>query len=292
MRYTNTILAFLNGINNVDLDIFNHYLNIETNSKNKINKVGDLAELYIKDLYCNSIFIDNLADKYKEYENFFSFVGGKSTPPDAIVYHGEAVEIKKQENLSYGDIALNSSHPADFLYSDSKLLSRECKNCEPNWTKKNMVYTILNFAPKKKKLQSVWFAYGNCFAAKREIYQKLKDAIKEAIIKLNNLELKETNELGKVFNIDEQCITNLRIRGMWNMCHPEKIFKDSLMNIKQNETISFKLIMLEEDFLKIDDFTANKLNKAIEDKEVYKLTIDIPNPNNSNTKVRAILLYN
>lgn len=292
MRYTNTILAFLNGIKNIDLDIFSHYLNIETNSKNKINKVGDLAELYIKDLYCDSIFINNLSDKNEEYKKYFSFLGGKNTPPDAIVYGGEAIEIKKQENLSYGDIALNSSHPADFLYNDSKLLSKDCKNCEPSWTKKNMVYTVLNFAPKEKSLKSVWFVYGNCFAANKEVYQGIKNAIKEAILSLNNLQLKETNELGKVFNIDEQCITNLRIRGMWNMCHPEKIFKDNLNYIKQNEKISFKLIMLEEDFLKVDKSTIKELDKAIKNKKVNKLTITIPNPNNINLKMKAIFLHN
>lgn len=293
MRYTNTILAFLNGIKYINLDVFNHYSNIDAYNSNKINKIGDLAEFYIKDLYCDSVFINNINDKNKEYKKYFSFLGGKNTPPDAIVRNGEAVEIKKQENLSFGDIALNSSHPADYLYNDSELLNKECKNCEPGWIKKNMVYTVLNFEPKKKELKSVWFVFGNCFAAEREQYQRVKNAIREAILKLEELHLKETNELGKVFNIDEQCITNLRIRGMWNMSHPEKIFKDNIVyNNNENPKTIFKLIILEDDFKQIDKFTLEKLNKAIEDKVVKKSNIHIPNPNNKKDKLSAIFLHN
>lgn len=292
MRYTNTILAFLNGIKYKDLDIYHYYSNIETNTKNKINKKGDFAELYIKDLYCNSIDKNNLSDKLIEYKKYFSYVGGKNTPPDAIVFNGEAIEIKKQENLSYGDIALNSSYPADYIYNDSKLISNDCRNCEDNWTKKNMVYTILNFSTKTKELKSVWFTYGNCFAANREVYQTLKDVIQEALLKLNNLNLKETNELGKVFNIDPNGVTNLRVRGMWNINHPEKIFKEHLSGINCTDNISFKLIMLEEDFNNVDTYTSDLLNTHIEIGTVNKTSILIPNPNNANEKIKAILLHN
>lgn len=292
MRYTNTVLAFINGVKNIELDVLNHYLNIETGSKNKINKVGDLAEIYIKDLYCNSIYVNNLADKREEYKKYFSYLGGKNSPPDAIISGGEAIEIKKQENMSFGDISLNSSHPSDFLYNESSLINRECRECESSWDKKHMVYSILNFDAKAKELKSVWFIYGNCFAAKKETYQKIKEAIKEAIANLSNLSLSETNELGKVLNIDDMGITSLRVRGMWNISHPEKIFKTYLKDLDLNKKTVYKLLMLEEDFKNLDTFTLKEVDIAIKENLITKKDIDIPNPNNKEKTLKAILLHN
>lgn len=286
----NSIIAFLNGIKYKDIKIYEHYKDINTKTKNRINKIGDFAELYIKDLYCDSILIDDIDEKYTEYKKIFSYIGGKNTPPDAIVNRGEAVEIKKQESISYGDIALNSSHPADYLHRDSSLITKECRECEEYWEKKNMVYSILNFNPKSKDLISLWFVYGNCLAADREVYSSLKKAIQDAVLNLQNLELKETNELGKVFNIDALEATNLRIRGMWNISHPEKVFKNYIPYIEYKDETMFKLIMLEEDFNNLNELTRRILNKYINDNLVYKHSVQIPNPNDKTKLLKAIFL--
>ena len=66
--------------------------------------------------------------------------------------------------------------------------------------------------------------YGNIYAAKHETYQVIKQKITDGINEIPNVELAETNELGRVNRVDPLGITNLRIRGMWQIQNPRRVF--------------------------------------------------------------------
>ncbi len=66
--------------------------------------------------------------------------------------------------------------------------------------------------------------YGDCCAANSDIYENTKNKVIAGINSIEDIELTKTNELGRVKRVDPLGITDLRIRGMWTMHHPKKVF--------------------------------------------------------------------
>ena len=60
-----------------------------------------------------------------------------------ILRNNDAIEIKKLESHNTA-IALNSSYPKSKLFSNSSMITTACRNCEENWTVKDMLYVIGN----------------------------------------------------------------------------------------------------------------------------------------------------
>ena len=89
----------------------------------------------------------------------------------------------------------------------------------------------------------------------------------------------ETNELGKIKKVDPLGITDLRIRGMWSIFHPKKVF-DYLP--KQNISSNFKFycVMKLEKFNQFVDEDKNEIISLIDNKNFFMQDIQIRNPNN------------
>lgn len=69
--------------------------------------------------------------------------------------------------------------------------------------------------------------YGTCYAANEEVYKEVEIELKDTLKTTANLDIDiDCKELGKVKNIDSLKITYLRIRGMWVIKHPSKIYDD------------------------------------------------------------------
>ena len=146
------------------------------------------------------------------FSQTYSYSGNKNNPPDLILKNSDAIEIKKLESHNTA-IALNSSYPKSKLFSDSSMITTACRTCEPNWTVKDMLYVIGNVLKNTNSLKSLWFVYGDCFCADKEVYERIKDTISTGITTIPNVEFTETNELGKVKKVDPLGITDLRIRN-------------------------------------------------------------------------------
>ena len=129
---TNLLIAIANLVKNPITNLVSHY-----RSSNRINNMGDALEFYIKDLFCNSLEVNDLEKKNEIYSKYFSYIGNQNNPPDIIIKQGDAIEVKKIESLRSG-IALNSSYPKDKLYSDSPMITTACRNCE-DWREKDLV---------------------------------------------------------------------------------------------------------------------------------------------------------
>ncbi len=220
-------------VNNHIPDVANFY-----RSKNRINAVGDALEAFIKDTFANTVGETNENRKNEVYSELFSYSGNANNPPDLMIKGGDAIEVKKVE-VGTAKIALNSSYPATKLFSDSPMITTTCRNCEA-WTEKDIIYAIGCF--QNSKLKIIWLIYGDCYAASRETYEKIRKKISQGVREIESVEFSFTKELGRVNKIDPLEITDLRIRGMWQIENPKNVY--NYLNINYQITKSFQLYVL------------------------------------------------
>lgn len=232
---SNILKAFINTINSYQSNV-----STLTNGNNRANNMGAGLEEFIKDIFAGTINETNEQNRLTKFSKTYSYSGNKNNPPDLILSNSDAIEIKKLESHNTA-IALNSSYPKAKLFSNSSMITTTCRNCEENWTVKDMLYVIGNVPKNTNSLKSLWLVYGDCFCADKEVYERIKDTISTGITTIPNVEFTETNELGKVKKVDPLGITDLRIRGMWHIENPTKIFN---YLYRYDETKSFQLICL------------------------------------------------
>lgn len=284
---TNILVALKNLMSietNELLDIYNGTVH------NRANSMGDALEYFIKDLFCSSLNKENFNDRDVIYSKYLSYLGNSNNPPDFIIKKSSAVEVKKVENLSFGNIALNSSYPKDYLYSTSTLISQACKNCEDEfggWDKKDMIYAIGNVI--KNKLRVLWLVDGACYSADDSVYRKIKTTIQYGINSIPGVEFADTKELGKVKKIDPLGVTDLRIRGMWSIKHPNKVFDYLIEDYSKDVELQVYCLILKEklDCICIDD--KKNLMKYIYNGKLTKQEVKVKNPNNPAKFLDAVL---
>lgn len=276
---TNLLVAFLNLIKNPVNDIVRHYI-----SSNRANNMGDSLEYYVKDLFCGQVETDDMNKVNRIYSNYFSYIGNQNNPPDIIIKNGDAIEVKKIESLRSG-IALNSSYPKDKLYADSPMITKACRYCE-NWHKKDIIYSI--GVSKNNKLKALWFIYGDCYAASKEVYERIRYKILIGINELKDVEFAKTKELGRVNRVDPLGITYLRIRGMWHIENPIKVF-NYVTSVNEDAELTVNAIMLKEKYLSFPKRDREKIEQTTNDRfAIHK--IEIKSPNNPAKLLDAILL--
>jgi len=278
---TNVVKALSNIKENGSNELSDIYiLKAGTSSENRINSVGEALEFFVKDAFCDTFGEKNIAKKQAEYNKFFSYIGNQNNPPDIILKKSDAIEVKKIDGVKAADLALNSSYPKSKLYSDSPMITTACKNCE-QWKEKDMLYSVGFIEGTEVKL--IIFIYGDCYAASREIYERVRGSVVDGLKKLN-LELAETDELGRVNRVDPLGITNLRIRGMWTIQNPLKVFS-GLLRYEYNHGFSAFAIMRKSKFESLDEE-----DKNIASSEFGKEIVKIRDPDNPAKILDAVLL--
>jgi len=276
---SNILKAFINIVNNYQSTIQNI-----TDGNNRANNMGEGLETYISNAFSNNFNETDLKRKKENFRNTFSYKGTKNRIPDLILKNSDAIEIKKTEVL--GDLQLNSSYPKAKLYS-SQNITDECRNCEDNpWNKKEIIYAMGHIPKKSKQLKSLWFVYGSCYAGKKEVYTDIQTEIKSSLTKNEKIDIDiEGQELGKVRNIDSLNITYLRIRGMWVIKHPSKLFED--LYKQTDEIFSIIAVIPINIYNNFPEFD----RKTIEDKkEITVKNEKISDPNNSAKEMEVKLL--
>ena len=201
-------------------------------------------------------------------------IGNQNNPPDLILRNGDAIETKKVQSPRSA-LALNSSYPKDKIYSTSSMLTDACKTCE-DWDVKDMIYVIGH--TDDSNLKYLWLVYGDCFAAEKEVYERIKNTISSGITEIPDVEFTVTNELGKVKKVDPLGVTDLRIRGMWHIENPHKIFS-YLDAIDDESTFQVFCLMKIEKFNSFPETDKNYLMNL----KTKGYSIDakkIKNPNN------------
>jgi hypothetical protein len=276
---TNILRAFINIIQNPIINLVDYY-----QGRNRINNSGKALENYIQDVFAGTLNEDDENQRLQRLEEVFSYQGNQNNPPDLILRSSDAIEVKKLQSKNSA-IALNSSYPKAKLYASSPMITNACRSCE-DWEEKDIIYTI--GYTDDNALKSLWLVYGDCFCADREIYERIKDTISGGINSIPDVEFTQTNELGKVKKVDPLGITDLRIRGMWHIDNPNKIF-DYLYEF--DDEANFQVICLmktdkynsmpQEDRTMVEDL--NNDNIIIQD-------VMIKNPNNPIQLIDAKLI--
>ena len=266
---TNLLIALKNIAENPITDIVAHY-----KASNRANNMGDALEFYVKDVFCGFHDIQDEYAKNEIYSKNFSYLGNQNNPPDIIIRNGDAIEVKKIESFNSG-LALNSSYPKAKLYANSPMITSKCKNCE-NWSIKDIVYIV--GVSQKNKLKALWLVYGNCYAADKEIYERIKNKISNGITELEGVEFSETKELGRVNKVDPLGITYLRIRGMWGIENPLNVFR-YITGIDKNDDFTVNAIMLNEKYMSFPEADRENI-EAMNSKKLTIKDVKIKSPNN------------
>ncbi len=253
----------------------------------RINAVGEQLEYFIKDAIADS-FTLRQEEKEERYSMVFSSLGNQNNPPDAIIKDGDAIEIKKMQTLTAA-LALNSSPPKDMLYRNDPRLTAECRNAEKGgWESKDIFYVV--GSTEKSRVSNLFFVQGTCYAAKKDVYDRISLTLKQDIeqcIKINNIEGgNSTKELGRINRVDPLGITNLRIRGMWTIENPLKVFS-YIYRRNTNKSFTLSALMLESKF---NSFPQQDIAKINDNKFIEQQTVDIKNPNNPAKREKAKLI--
>lgn len=276
---SNLMDAIYHLINNPVIELQDFY-----KSKNRANSMGDALEEYIKDLFADTIHETDEQIRLQKISETFSYLGNQNNPPDSILRLGDAIEVKKIEGKN-ASLALNSSYPKHKLYANSKLITNSCKNCE-DWFEKDIIYAV--GVVNSRKIHSLCMVYGTDYAADPSVYERIREIIRDGVNRIPDVEFEPTNELAKVKKVDPLGITDLRVRGMWSIDNPFKVFQyvyerdftkkfNFMCIINQMKYDSFENTALLEDCMgKIENFN-------IKD-------IQIKNPNNPARLEKAKLI--
>lgn len=278
---TNILQAVKNIVHNPIIDISARY---QVRGRNRANNMGEVLESYVKDLFCNTLDIQDEVQKNRVYSEQFSYIGNQNNPPDLIIRNGDAIEIKKIESFG-SQIALNSSYPKNKLYSDSPMITQDCRECE-NWREKDIIYAV--GVIQEDKLTSLWFVYGDCYAASQTIYERIKSKISEGVNSLSGVEFSETKELGRVNKVDPLGVTYLRIRGMWGIDNPLRVF-DYVTNVERDSELTVNVIMLEEKYNSFPESDRHALESIVSNNFTIS-SIEIKSPNNPARLLNAKLI--
>lgn len=279
MSKTNIIKALINLYNNPIKKVSSFY-----KSTNRINGVGESLEYYVKDLFCNSINEKDRASKDKIHAKYFSYLGNQNNPPDVMIKDGDAIEIKKIEGLK-SQIALNSSYPKNKLFSNSSMITKACRECE-DWNERDLLYvigTVIN-----GELKKLWFIYGDCFCAEKEVYEKIKEKISNGLLDISDIDFSETKELGRVNRVDPLGITCFRIRGMWHIEGPLSVFDYLEDNISKDD-FEVNAIILEDKYNTMPKEDIKSI-ETIQNERLNIKNIEIKSPNNPAMFLKAKLI--
>ncbi len=274
---SNILRAILNIANNPVVKLSNTYT-----GRNTINNVGQALEAYIQDIFANTINETNSDLRNKKISEVFSYLGNQNNPPDMILSEGDAIEVKKIQSKGAA-IALNSSYPKNKLYSNDTKITDTCRKCE-NWDVKDIIYAI--GVTNDNELKNLWLVYGDCYAASKEVYTRIGKTIKDGIKEIEDVEFSETKELGRVNCVDPLGITNLRIRGMWHIDNPLKVYKD-YYNADDSMSFSVVCIMRENKF---NSHNINDKESILNHESINIQTIRIRDPDNPANLLNAKLI--
>lgn len=256
-----------------------------TSSHNRMNRMGEKLEEYVKDLFCNSFSLPE-SQKLTIYNRYFSYLGNQKNPPDIMLRGGDAIEVKKIETQN-SQLALNSSHPKDVLHSDDTRITEACRTCE-EWSEKDMFYVVGHVSGSNDEiLEHMWIVQGKCYAADRNIYARISDVISSGINNIPDVEFAKTNELGRVNSVDPLGITYLRIRGMWGVDNPTGVFQ----YLQQSNGKMANLLLLTEKYNSFSEQSQNQIEALARSQSGLIISdVQIKDPNNPANLLDAKLI--
>lgn len=278
----NVIDAVKNIVSDPLLEVKKYY-----NSRHRINGEGKALEEYVKDVFAGTLRENNKRSRQKRISETFSYFGNDNNPPDSILKGGDAIEVKKIENMA-GTIQLNSSFPCQRISSSSPMITEACSKVDGGGWIKDLLYAIGTV--KGGQLKALFLIYGMDFAADEKVYTRIKRRIKESIEDIGASGIAETNELGRINDVDPLGYTSLRVRGMWLIMNPWKAFDylDEVASVDKTNKFNFCAILNDEKIKTFDNYKdLDELKKA---ENVTVSDVEIKNPDNPAEQRNAKLI--
>jgi len=266
---TNIIRAIINLVNKPVVELKEY-----SESHNRANSMGEALEEYIKDIFAGTVNESDMTVRNRRISQCFSYLGNQNNPPDSIIRGGDAIEVKKIESKG-SSLALNSSYPKAKIFANSKMLTDACRNCE-QWTEKDIIYAV--GVVKNNLLSSLCMVYGIDYAASEVIYTRIKDVISKGVNSIPGVEFAETNELGRVNRVDPLGITYLRVRGMWGIENPMKVF-NYIYNRDESKQLNFMALINQAKYDTLE-YTDELEQLATEVEGLNILNVEIKTPDN------------
>ena len=87
-------MNIINAIFNIVTD-FSRELTRDLYGLNRANQMGGALEEWVKDIFANTIHIDDEQERLIRLSWVFSYLGNQNNPPDIILRNGDAIEVKK-----------------------------------------------------------------------------------------------------------------------------------------------------------------------------------------------------
>jgi hypothetical protein len=231
---------------------------LDQNYQNRIQAQGEKLEAYIKRLFSLSLNDNDLDSKVfkltgritgdesdidqktlRKFHGFFSWLGSKNHPPDLKLRNGDCVEIKKigKKSSPFSGIELNSSPPRAKMKKDDPKIRKDMKTCEEGWTESDVLYVIGVEAKQEKSVwEHIWMFYGDTLfddqvfeSVSTSLYNPIKQMLDELETEIG-FSNGETNELGRLNDLGINNLSNLRIRGMYEMKALNYLTKEGIID--------------------------------------------------------------
>lgn len=172
------------------------------------------------------------------WERTFSWRGSANHPPDFMIRGGDAVEVKIHSGV--GQIQLNSSPPKRTLKVSDPRIQDGCRTCE-NWSEKDFLYFIGK--ANEEFVEALWLVDGRCIADNAHTYDMIFDKL---ALSVSDLGGEPGNEIGRLNNVDPLNATSLRVRAMWLLEHPARIFQSIFLPPEQDIFVLNILVSAEK----------------------------------------------
>ncbi len=279
---SNIIDAIINVVSNPVIELREYAV-----SHNRANSMGEALEEYIKDIFADTVEENDEQLRNRRISEVFSYLGNQNNPPDSILRGGDAIEVKKIEGKNSA-LALNSSYPKHKLFANSKMITEACRVCE-DWVEKDIIYCV--GVVKNNILSNLCMVYGIDYAASEEVYTRIKDVISDGVNSIQGVEFAETNELGRVNRVDPLGITYLRVRGMWGIENPFRVF-NYIYSRDNSKEFNFMALINKEKYDILDN--TEELEGLLGQVEGLNIEdVEIKNPNNpAQLKKAKLIIFN
>lgn len=212
---SNILEAICNIVEHESYEIRDQYT-----GRNRMNGMGDTLENFVKDAFADTLQLSDEQQRLITHNQVFTWLGSQNNPPDMMLRGADAIEVKKTQSPNSA-VALNSSYPKAYLNASNHMVTDDCRACE-DWIQKDSIYCVGHTSD--TILHSLWMVYGSIYAAHDNVYSQIKSVISDGVETIPDVVFSQTKELGRVNQVDPLGITNLRIRGMWQIENPRKVF--------------------------------------------------------------------
>lgn len=247
-----------------------------------VNRAGEGLELWFKHFLAGTIGHADEENIREIWDQQFSFHGGTNNPPDVIIRNSIAAEVKKTESAS-GTLQLNSSWPIRTLLREDAHITQECREAE-TWTEKPFLFVVGRVNPTTKSLMALWIVDGRCLADDEEIYSSLMAEARASMLTLGG---DSTREIGKFNSVDSLQRTALRVRPMFALDHPAKIF-EKIFQPQETEQFILNVLIPTSSYLEFSEIQRKKLSEL--DRDLLVRDFEIQDPTDITRLMNATLI--